>query len=92
MSLICENGTSVCSGCGACSEALDVCSSCGRILCEGDKYYKLYGKIVCDSCTDKESGSICILCRKPSVNGFRYKDVVLCRSCSRVATGYSGYL
>ncbi len=92
MSLICENGLTSCNGCGSCRIVFDICSNCGRILSEGDKYYKLYGKIVCAECTDKGDGSICILCRKPSTNGFRYKDITLCRSCSKVATGYSGYI
>lgn len=92
MSLICENGLSSCNGCGECRTLLDICNSCGRTLSDGDKYYKLYGKIVCDRCTDEVDGSICMLCRKPANNGFRYKDVTLCRSCSKVATGYSGYI
>ena len=95
MALICENGFGPCTGCAECSQSFDICSGCGRILSEGDKYYKLYGKIVCDRCTtktDKESEGVCILCRKPLNDGFRYKDIALCRSCSKVATGYSGYI
>ena len=92
MSLICKDGLSSCTGCGSCLNFLEVCSVCKTPLVVGEKYYKLWGKTVCPSCTSSPGGDICIFCRKPASDGFRYKDIVLCRSCSKVATGYVGYI
>ena len=92
MSLACKDGLAPCSGCGMCLEYRESCDCCHRTMKDGDKYYRLSKKIICESCTDEAGGNICMLCRKPAKDGFRYKDIVLCRSCSGVATGYIGYI
>lgn len=92
MSLVCRNGVSPCTGCGVCLDFRETCDSCGQKMEEGRPYYRLSGKIICEDCTGSPSGRICILCRRPAVDGLKYKDVVLCRSCSGVSTGYVGYI
>ena len=92
MSLVCRDGVSACSGCGLCREYRETCDSCRRDMKEGEKYYRLAHRIICEDCTDSPKGDLCILCRKPATDGIRYDDIVLCRSCSGVATGYIGYI
>ena len=92
MSLICKDGISPCRACGYCFEYEDHCSACHRSMAEGEKYYKLERKIICKDCTDTPEGEKCILCRKPASDGIRYGDIILCRSCSGVATGYISYI
>ncbi|MBE6587530.1 MAG: hypothetical protein E7647_03845 [Ruminococcaceae bacterium] len=92
MSLVCRDGVSACLACGLCFESDDRCDVCKRPMKDGEKYYRLSRKNVCVDCTDTPAGEKCILCQKPAKNGLRYKDIVLCRSCSGVATGYVGYI
>lgn len=92
MSLLCRDGVSACTACGSCFKHEEVCSACLRPMTEGEKYYRLSRKTVCTNCTDTPKGEKCILCRKPAKDGIRYGDIVLCRSCSGVATGYIGYI
>lgn len=92
MSLVCRDGVSECSGCRLCLEYHDRCDSCHRPLKDGDKYYRIYKKTICEDCAKNPEEGICSLCRLPAKNGIRYKDIVLCRSCSGVATGYIGYI
>ena len=58
----------------------------------GERYYRFFKKTVCKECAFSPVGGKCILCRKPATDVLKYKDVVLCRSCSRTATGYVGYI
>ncbi|MBR6677018.1 MAG: hypothetical protein IKL24_06785 [Clostridia bacterium] len=92
MSLVCRDGVSYCSGCGMCLNYSETCDSCNRKMNVGELYYRFSQKIICKDCTEASRGDICIFCRRPARDGIRYKDVVLCRSCSRVATGYVGYI
>ena len=61
-------------------------------MAEGEKYYRLSRLTICEDCTEVPKGQLCILCRKPTTDGIVYENIVLCRSCSGVATGYIGYI
>jgi len=92
MSLVCRDGTSACTGCGMCSDYREVCDICSRRMKEGERYYRLSRRIICEDCTAPPEGRTCILCKRPATDGIRFKDIVLCRNCSGVATGYIGYI
>lgn len=92
MSLACRNNLYECTGCGGCLDVHSSCDICRRPMTDGEKYFRLERKKVCQNCVTTPDGSICILCRKPAKDGIHYKNIVLCRSCSGVATGYVGYI
>jgi len=92
MAYACRDGISTCIGCGYCLEIKETCDVCRRHIINGDRYYKLFRKVICEDCIEKPESELCDLCRKPAPGGIRYNGFVLCRSCSGVATGYMGYM
>ena len=93
MSLVCKDGISLCSGCGYCRTFSEKCDVCHRPMKDGEIYYKLFRKTVCGDCAAlSERGEVCSLCKRPCTEGIHFQDIILCRSCSGVATGYIGYV
>lgn len=70
----------------------DTCSECGRVMDDGEKYYRFASHYICTECIEMTEGEKCALCAENADRGISYKGINICCECAEGFAGYNGYI